>query len=415
MTAGKIHLGDVIEINPEAIGSDFPFLEIQYVEISAVGSGSLDVIKLISLENAPSRAKRLVNHGDTILSTVRPNRRSFLFVKNPPKNLVASTGFAVLRPTDAIDPRYLYCLIRHQEFTDYLTNNAKGAAYPAIDKDIISRAEISLPSLPIQCKIAAILSAYDDLIENNTRRIKILEVMAQAIYREWFVHVRFPGYENMRMVDSGTKLGKVPDEWEIKHLGEIGEVITGKTPSKKVPDYWDNNDIQFIRTPDMHDQIYCISTNDYLSNKGAESQKNKYLPPNSLCVSCIGTVGIVTITSVIAQTNQQINSIILNQSYDLEFLYFALQDLQETMHQHGASGATMSNLSKGKFMALEIIYPQRELRSKFHEIASTMFDEIKNLQYRNANLIGTRDLLLPKLLSGEIDLSYSQTQLIQEN
>ncbi len=207
------------------------------------------------------------------------------------------------------------------------------------------------------------------------------------------------------MVDSGTELGMVPEVWEVRKLGDFGEVITGKTPSKKVDEYWNSQDVPFIRTPDMHGQIYCLQTTVYLSKKGADSQSNKYLPPNSLCVSCIGTVGVVAITGQVAQTNQQINSIVLNNPFDLEFLYFSLLRLKDKIQLYGSTGATMSNLSKGKFKALTVITPIKELRVNYHKVTSIMFEQINNLQYKIINLQKTRDLLLPKLISGEVDVS----------
>ena len=177
-----------------------------------------------------------------------------------------------------------------------MQNISRGTTQDNLSLDKLLTFDILTPPLTTQRKIAAILSAYDDLVENNTRRIRILEEMAQAIYREWFVHFRFPGHEGVKMVE--TELGLAPEGWELRKLDDFGEVITGKTPSKNNIEYWDTPDVPFIRTPDMHDQFYCIETTDYLSTKGAKSQSNKDLPPNSLCVSCIGTVGIVTITCV---------------------------------------------------------------------------------------------------------------------
>jgi len=284
---------------------------------------------------------------------------------------------------------------------------------PYIGKTAQQELQIIFVDLPNQRKIAAILSAYDDLIENNTRRIQILEEMAQAIYREWFVHFRFPGHENVPMVESGTELGEIPEGWEVNLLGDFGEIITGKTPSKKVNNYWDSPDVPFIRTPDMHDQFFCLHTTDYLSQAGADSQSNKYLPPNSLCVSCIGTVGIVTITSRRSQTNQQINSIVLNHHFELEFLYFSILELKETIQLYGSTGATMSNLSKGKFMVLKVIKPSDELLAMYHTAASPMFELIENLQLKNLNLQTTRDLLLPRLISGQVDVSELEIDVVR--
>ncbi|WP_419604490.1 restriction endonuclease subunit S, partial [Thiolapillus sp.] len=142
-----MRLGDVIQVNPESIRAGYPYEQIEYVDISSVGTGTMEGTKSISLDGAPSRAKRIVRNADTLLATVRPNLRSFLYVRQPSTNTIASTGFAVLRATDAIDPRFLYYTVTNQAFTDYLTANAKGAAYPAVDADTIKRAEIYLPPL----------------------------------------------------------------------------------------------------------------------------------------------------------------------------------------------------------------------------------------------------------------------------
>src|SRR5699024_1743317 len=98
---------------------------------------------------------------------------------------------------------------------------------------LLKNVEIELPSLDIQKKIASTLSAFDDLIENNSRRIEILEEMARRIYREWFVHFRYPGHEEDALVDSGTELGEIPEGWEVKKLENFGEIVLGKTPSTK--------------------------------------------------------------------------------------------------------------------------------------------------------------------------------------
>jgi type I restriction enzyme S subunit len=154
-----MRLGNVITINPESIRNDYSFAEVEYIDISSVGTGMLQRTQRLQFDDAPSRAKRIVRNGDTLLATVRPNLRSFWFARNVQENTIASTGFAVLRAGKGIDARFLYFTVTNQLFTDYLTANAKGAAYPAVDTDTIERAEILFPPLPTQRKIAAILSA----------------------------------------------------------------------------------------------------------------------------------------------------------------------------------------------------------------------------------------------------------------
>jgi type I restriction enzyme S subunit len=258
-----------------------------------------------------------------------------------------------------------------------------------------------LPPLPTQQSIAGILSAYDELIENSQRRIKILETMVCALYREWFVHFRFPGSENHPRVASA--LGEIPQGWEVKPIKHFGAVVTGKTPSKANADFY-GDDVPFVKTPDMHGSMFLLDVNERLSIAGAKSQANKTLPIGSICVSCIGTIGVVSMTTEECQTNQQINSVILKSSASREFLFLRLQDAKQALENLGSNGATMGNVNKGKFESMEIVSPAPELLAKFHYVVKPMFSEILALSRQIQNLRRTRDLILPRLLSGQINV-----------
>lgn len=156
---------------------------------------------------------------------------------------------------------------------------------------------MELSDLPTQTRIAEILSAYDDAIENNNRRIALLEKAVRELYREWFVRFRFPGHENAKYVNG------LPEGWEVKRLAEYGQIETGKTPSTESKDNY-GDEIMFVKTPDMHGDIYVITTSEYISEKGHLTQPKKLLPANSIMVSCIGTGGVVSINAEQAHTNQ---------------------------------------------------------------------------------------------------------------
>jgi len=221
-------LSSVININPESVTKSYPHSEIEYIDISSVGTGNHSGTKTLALKDAPSRAKRIVKDGDTILATVRPNLRSFLYVKSPVSNAVASTGFAVLRAKSGkLDNRYLYYTVMDQQFTDYLTLNAKGSAYPAVDAGIIGRAEINLPELPEQQKIARVLGAYDDLIENNSKRIEKLEAMASLLYKTEALKVRAKTTLGLKVV---IKKGKNITKATIRP-GSVPVVAGGLQPA----------------------------------------------------------------------------------------------------------------------------------------------------------------------------------------
>ena len=272
----------------------------------------------------------------------------------------------------------------------------------SLTKRLSSEIEVNLPSLSVQQRIAGILSAYDKLIENNQRRIRILETMARALYREWFVEFRCPGHERLPRVAS--PLGDIPQGWEVKSIQQLGTVITGKTPSKGNLDFY-GKDMPFVKTPDMHGNMFILGTNDCLSTAGAESQANKTLPAGSICVSCIGTIGVVSITTEDCQTNQQINSVVVANSVSREFLFLRLQDAKQTLENLGANGATMGNVNKGKFKAMKIVCPPDNLLARYHRLVEPMFSEILSLFRHIQTLSQTRDLLLPRLLSGQVALT----------
>lgn len=388
----QLHASDYVE-------SGTPVINVRNIGFGGIREEKLEFI-------AEDTVKRLSSHllepDDIVFGRKGAVERHVFISSSQAKWFQGSDCIRLRVKSPILNNRFLsYSFLVDAHKRWMMNQSSHGATMASLNQEIISRIPLRLPPLPTQLKIASILSAYDDLIENNTRRIEILEEMAQTIYREWFVNFRFPGHEKVRLMESG--LGPRPEGWEIEPVAHFGKVITGKTPSKKVPEYYGGY-MPFIKTPDMHDNIFCTHTNEHLSESGVESQKTKTLPANSICVSCIGTVGIVSITSEPSQTNQQINSLVLRYQSEREFLYFSLLELKDTIMRYGATGATMANLSKGKFESLKVVCPTEEVTASFHEMVSPHFDQIKLLQLKNTNLRHTRDLLLPKLISGEIDI-----------
>ncbi|MFG0851499.1 restriction endonuclease subunit S [Pseudomonas sp. FYR_2] len=320
--------------------------------------------------------------------------------KDTPSLLVQRV--ARLRGTESLKTDYLRCVIGSADFTDYVLSILTGVNIPHISAKDIKRFRFLLPPVATQERISRVITSYDDLIENNTRRIEILEEMARRLYEEWFVQFRFPGHEGVKFKES--ELGLIPEDWKVSTLDEFGEIITGKTPSKNNSEFF-GGVVPFIKLPDMHGNTFIIETSERLSEEGVSSQKTKTIPPGSICVSCIGTAGVVVITSEPSQTNQQINSIVPRAPGLREFLFFSATALKEKINNYGATGATMTNLSRGKFASLQVVEPKEDLLCGYNKLAAPLFDKILCLQKANRNLRAQRDLLLPKLISGEIDVS----------
>ncbi len=278
---------------------------------------------------------------------------------------------------------------------------SQGATQDNLSLEKLLSINFLVPSLPEQQQIAEILSTYDDLIETNNQRIATLEQLAQQIYKEWFVRMRFPGWETTPFHHG------IPEGWVVSELIEFGKVITGKTPSTSVPDYF-GGDIPFIKTPDMHNNTFICQTEESLTTKGAESQVSQKIPSGAICTSCIGTSGVVSITTKQSMTNQQINSLVIKDETFREYLFFAIKLLKPTIELFGSTGATMTNLSKGKFERLKLFRPNYQLVQKFNSLSSPMLEEIKTLSEQNITLTKTRNLLLPRLISGKLTIKQAE-------
>ena len=330
---------------------------------------------------------------DTVLFSSRAPIGYVAIASNP---ICTNQGFkSIICNKEIINPLFLYYYIKGN--LDYIKLFGTGATFPEISGAAMRKIKVQIPSLPTQQKIASILSTYDRLIENNTRRIRLLEQMAENLYKEWFVRFRFPEHENVEIVNG------LPKGWEIKIIADFGRIETGKTPPMSNRDLY-GGDILFVKTPDMHGKLFVRSTSETLSQEGNNYQRTKLLPINSIMVSCIGTAGIVSINTNLAHTNQQINSIILNNLEDLEWLYYVCRQLKPTIELFGATGATMTNLSKGKFEKLKIVVPKVDFRGAFHKRIRPYFKEIYALEQQNTFLTRQRDLLLPRLMSGKLEV-----------
>ena len=269
-----------------------------------------------------------------------------------------------------------------------LENLASGAAQQNLNVGIISDFPISLPPLPEQRAIASVLFSLDDKIDMLHRQNKTLEAMAETLFRQWFVED----------ADEG---------WEEKPLSFYGDIICGKTPSKKVQSYF-NGDIPFIKIPDMHGNVFLFETSDSLTEAGKLSQLNKTLPPKSICVSCIATVGLVSMNAKESQTNQQINSIVPYETYYRYFLFLMMKSSYDLLHAMASGGTATLNLNTGDFSKIPILYPGKTVLMNFQNKVEPFFEKIFYNQLQIRTLEKLQDTLLPKLISGEVRIQFGE-------
>ena len=282
-----------------------------------------------------------------------------------------------------IIPKYLFYKLKTYD----LESLNVGSAVPSLTTAVLNQFPFSIPNIPEQKAIAKVLTAFDDKIELLQAQNKTLETMAQTIFKEWFGKYQI-----------GDDL---PDGWRVGRLRDLGVIICGKTPSKADKENFGGN-IPFIKIPDMHNQMFIIKTSDSLTNKGASTQKNKLIPKNSICVSCIATVGLVSITSKDSQTNQQINSIIPFNDSCREFIYFKIKGLYKYLQDIGSGGTATLNVNTTSFSNIEIIIPDTKKLNAYNIIVNPIFDKVFDNYSQIQSLTKTRDTLLPKLMSGQV-------------
>jgi len=215
-------LGEVADVNNLTIDRNYTFDEIEYIDVASVEERKLIGTQKLKLEDAPSRAKRIVSDNSILISTVRPNLKHYCFIRKARPNLVASTGFAVVNAKEGkSDPYFLYNLLTTKGYTDYLIKiaDSQTSTYPAFNPSVIQNSVFLLPSFPEQRAIAAILSSLDNKIELLREQNKTLEATSQAIFKEWFVNFNFSGATG-KMIDS--ELGQIPEGWRV---GTVNDVI----------------------------------------------------------------------------------------------------------------------------------------------------------------------------------------------
>ena len=295
-----------------------------------------------------------------------------------------------IRAKDGINSTFLYYLIKHS--VRKLKAMTHGSVFDTITRDTFANIEVAIPDIETQRRVAKILADIDDKIENNLRINNNLEQQAKTLYKSWFTD-----YEPFD--------GVCPADWISGTIDDLAkEVVCGKTPSTKVKEYY-GSDVPFITIPDMHGNTYAVTTERYLSNYGAASQPKKTLPPNSICVSCIGTAGLVILVASESQTNQQINSIIPKDEYSPFYIYLLMQTLSEVINKLGQSGSTIVNLNRAQFGKIKVVIPSITDIKTFDELVSPLFALILENQKENIRLSSIRETLLPKLMSGELDVS----------
>ncbi|MCD8844062.1 restriction endonuclease subunit S [Staphylococcus gallinarum] len=309
-----------------------------------------------------------------------------------------------------IDNKYLFYYLTSPKGQQQIESRVTGSTQKTISLKSLKEINIIRHDYYKEKQIGNLLYKIDNKINNNRQIVANLEELSQTLFKRWFVDFEFPDengnpYKSSagEMVDS--ELGMIPKGWEIITINDFANnnVITGKTPSTKIKENYSETGIPFLTIPDMHNDIFALNTERYISELDIEKLSKKVLPKNSLSISCIATPGLISIIANDTLTNQQINSFTPNENA-LYYLYFKLKGMKDYIRDLGSGGSATLNLNKTQFSKIKLVKPINEILYKYDKLVSPNFKMILNIQKEIQQLTQLRDTLLPKLMSGEIEI-----------
>lgn len=365
---------------------------------------------------------------DVLLTTEAPLGETAI-LRYPEKVALAQRVILLRAKKGKVHPLYLLYSLQSTFTQSELLSRSSGTTVIGIRQNELRQVRIPIFPYTTQCKIAAILSSYDDLIENNLRRIKILEEMAQALYREWFVHYRFPGHEKVRLVDS--PLGKIPEGWEVMNLGDLLIDHIGGGWGKEEKDSKHTCQAFVIRGTDIPHVKFIDIGNCPLRFHSESNLCSRKLQPGDLVYEVsgggkeqpVGRVLLITEKILAAFPGDvicasfckrmtpnvdYINPLIL--FYHLDNLYKSERINQYQVQSTGIKNLKFSILLENEFVTVPLL----KLQNQFIEIISPIKEAQENFALRNTVIRRTRDLLLPKLISGELDVSRLDIKIPEE-
>lgn len=388
----KIRLGDACKMNVDSYSPKEKWDFINYLDTGNITDNKIDSIQYIDVrcEKLPSRARRKVRKDSIIYSTVRPNQRHFGIIKSQPEHFLVSTGFTVIDvDSNVLDADFLYYLLTQSALVEALHAIAEQStsAYPSIKPSDIGNLEIEIPDLATQKKIADVLESLDRKITQNTEINENLEQQAQAYFQNLFI-------------DNANS------EWVQGTISDLGTVVGGSTPSKSKPEYYTKDGIAWITPKDLSiNKAKFIShgEND-ITELGLKNSSASVMPEGTVLFSSRAPIGYIAITSGKVTTNQGFKSVVPKPEIGTAFVYYFLK-YNLPIIEGMASGSTFKEVSGSTMKNVPAGIPDTKTLGFFRDFCAPIFAQQKILEEQNQSLSALRDSLLPKLMSGEINVS----------
>ena len=383
------------------LGFDFVINETQhpYIRARDIKNGRINTDDLIYLDDSTFAKikKYIIEENDIAITIVGASIGDVGFATkevngfNLTENAVRLTNFK-----DNVSSQYLFYLLVQNQYKEFMQTIAGGAAQPKLGIYKIQRIKVQLPPLPIQQKIASILSAYDNLIQNYKKQIEALQTAASELYKEWFVRFRFPGYQTTNFENG------IPEGWNYKRIFELYNTTSGGTPARTNSSYYENGTIPWVKTGELLDTL-ITDTEEYITEEGLKNSSAKIIEPGSLLCSMYAGVGKLGI-NVIPMTCSQATCVFTPKSnISIWYLFFWLMRNREYLESI-SFGAAQQNISQDIIKKITVLFPSESVTLSFDEKIKPIYKKIQNLMQQISNLTQQRDLLLPRLMSGKLEV-----------
>lgn len=358
------------------------------------GSFNLDDLSEMRFEKDEQERYGL-KYGDLVVCEGGEPGRCAIW-KNQIPNMKIQKALHRVRVHDCLDYRYLYYWFLLAGKTGGLEQYFTGATIKHMPGQKLKSVVIDKPPIGIQRSIADVLSSYDDLIENNQKQIKLLEEAAQRLYKEWFVDLRFPGHENTKITDG------VPEGWRKYKFSDITSIMSGGTPKTDVKEFYNGN-IPFYTPKDSGDSFFAFDTITHISQSGLDNCNSQLYPVNTIIITARGTVGKTTILAVPMAMNQSCYALKCDELNSPYYLFFSLKNEVAALKTM-SNGGVFNTIIVKTFDSICLIAPTQDVLNMFEASVSPIMEQIKTKARQNIILTEARDRLLPKLMSGEIEL-----------
>ncbi|HAD79237.1 MAG TPA: restriction endonuclease subunit S [Flavobacteriaceae bacterium] len=364
-----------------------------------------EAMKKVNKEIYMKWMKKEVKKGDILLTSEAPLGETYYW-DSEEKIVLSQRIYGIRANENIIKSRYLFAYMQSRNFSHELTSRESGTTVTGIRQSELEKVKIKIPVLSIQKYIGDTIFNLNQKIQVNSEIINTLEKISQTLFKHWFIDFEFPNEEGKPYKSSGgemveSELGEIPKGWSVKYLSENVDFLSGGTPKTKEESYW-HGTIPFFTPKDAKNNLYTTTTEKSITDLGLEKCNSKLYPKNTLFITARGTVGKLALANRPMAMNQ--SCFALKHKDDKQFYLYNIVDNLVKEIILGANGAVFNAINLNDLKRLKYAYSNEQVIANFENTVSRFYEKMSLLEEENINLQQLRDTLLPKLLSGEIEI-----------